>query len=60
MYRFGKVRLKTGISMKYVEAGDPNGPVVLLMHGYSDSSFSYSRVIPLLDKNYRILAIDHR
>lgn len=59
-YQPGKVRLKTGISMTYVEAGDPNGPPVLLMHGYSDSSFSYSRVLPLLDKKYRILAIDHR
>jgi pimeloyl-ACP methyl ester carboxylesterase len=58
--RSGKVKLSTGITMKYVEAGDPNGPAVLLMHGYSDSSFSYSRVLPLLDKKYRILAIDHR
>lgn len=58
--RSGKVKLSTGITMNYVEAGDLNGPAVLLMHGYSDSSFSYSRVLPLLDKKYRILAIDHR
>lgn len=55
-----KIALKTGITMNYVEAGDPKGPVVLLIHGYTDSSFSYSRVIPMLDKNYRILAIDQR
>jgi pimeloyl-ACP methyl ester carboxylesterase/Flp pilus assembly protein TadD len=55
-----EVKLKTGISMRYVEAGDPNGPVVLLIHGYSDSSFSFSRVMPLLDKRFRILAIDQR
>ena len=58
--RSGKVKLSTGITMKYIEAGDPNGPAVLLIHGYTDSSFSYSRVIPLLDKRYRILAIDQR
>jgi len=56
----GKVKLKTGITMRYVEAGNPNGPPVLLIHGYGDSSFSYSRVIPLLDKRYRLLAIDQR
>ncbi len=56
----GKVKLSTGITMKYVEAGDPAGPAVLLIHGYTDSSFSYSRVIPLLDKRYRIFAIDQR
>lgn len=58
--RVGRVKLSTGITMKYVEAGDPNGPVVLLIHGYADSSFSYSRVIPMLDKRYRIIAIDQR
>lgn len=58
--RSGKIKLSTGITMNYVESGDPRGPAVLLMHGYSDSSFSFSRVLPLLDKKYRILAIDHR
>ncbi len=58
--RVGKVKLSTGITMKYIEAGDPNGPAVLLIHGYTDSSFSYSRVMPLLDTRYRILAIDQR
>lgn len=56
----GKVKLKTGIAMNYVEVGDPTGPVVLLIHGYTDSSFSYSRILPLIDKKYRILAIDQR
>lgn len=55
-----KIKLKTGITMNYIETGDPKGPVVLLVHGYTDSSFSYSRVMPLLDRNYRILAIDQR
>lgn len=58
--RTKRIKLKTGISMNYVEAGDPRGPAVLLIHGYTDSSFSFSRVIPLLDKKFRILAIDQR
>jgi non-heme chloroperoxidase len=46
--------------MSYVQSGPANGPVVLLLHGITDSSFSYSRVIPLIDKSYRIYAIDQR
>src|SRR5688572_6798676 len=52
--------MSNGITMKYVEAGDPAGPAVLLIHGYTDKTFSYSGVIPLLDKRYRIFAIDQR
>ena len=55
-----RIKLKTGIAMKYVETGDPKGPVLLLVHGYGDSSFSYSRVLPLLDKRYRIVIPDQR
>ena len=55
-----RIKLKTGITMKYVESGDPNGPVLLLVHGYGDSSFSYSRVLPMLDKRYRIVIPDQR
>ena len=58
--RSNRIKLKTGITMKYLEAGDPNGPVLLLVHGYGDSSFSYSRVLPLLDKRYRIVIPDQR
>lgn len=59
-FKSNKIMLRTGITMNYIETGDPKGPVVLLIHGYTDSSFSYSRVLPMLDKNYRILAIDQR
>jgi pimeloyl-ACP methyl ester carboxylesterase len=33
---------------------------VILLHGYSDSSFSYSRVLPLLPSTMRVVAIDQR
>jgi pimeloyl-ACP methyl ester carboxylesterase len=55
-----KVKLPSGVTLNYVEAGDPNGPAVVLIHGYTDSSFSYSRVLPLIDKRYRLFAIDQR
>jgi non-heme chloroperoxidase len=46
--------------MNYVEAGDPKGPALLLVHGYGDSSFSFSRVAPMLDQRYRIVIPDQR
>ena len=55
-----KVKLKTGITMSYVESGPVDGPPLVLVHGFSDSSFSYSRVLPLIDKRFRIYAIDQR
>ena len=55
------VALKTGIKMQYVEQGGPSGIPLIFVHGFTDSSFSYSRVIPLLDKRkYHVYAIDQR
>ena len=38
------IPLSTGITMRYLEAGPSNGPVVFLLHGYIDSSRSMSLV----------------
>ncbi len=56
----GEVRLKTGVRVHYVEQGDPNGPPVILLHGYSDSWISYTRVLPLIDKKYHVYIPDQR
>lgn len=40
------VELSTGIKMAYVEMGDPNGEVVILQHGMTDNSRSWSLVAP--------------
>lgn len=55
-----KLKLKTGISMSYQELGDPKGPALILVHGYGDSSFSFSRTAPMLDQRYRIIIPDQR
>ncbi len=55
-----RVKLKTGLTMSYVESGSPAGPVVVLLHGITDSSLSYTRVLPLIDRKFRVLAIDQR
>jgi pimeloyl-ACP methyl ester carboxylesterase len=59
-WKFGEVKLKTGIKMRYAEQGDEKGEPLILIHGFTDSWFSYSRILPLLDKKYRVYAIDQR
>ena len=54
------VQLPSGVRLHYIEQGPASGPGVLLLHGYSDSSFSWSRVMPLLPPELRVVAIDQR
>jgi non-heme chloroperoxidase len=58
--RHAEVRVDTGIRLHYVEQGDPQGPPVILLHGYSDSWVSYTRVLPLIDKKYHVYVPDLR
>src|SRR5215212_9513031 len=59
--RFATARLETGIQIHYAEQGDPGGEALVFLHGYTDSWFSFSRLLPLLDPmRYRAYAIDQR
>jgi non-heme chloroperoxidase len=58
--RFADVKLETGVQIHYAEQGNENGQAVILLHGYSDSSFSFSRVIPLIDRRFHVFALDQR
>ena len=58
--RFADARLKTGVRLRYAEQGKVDGQPVILLHGYTDSSFSYSRVLPALDAKYHVYALDLR
>src|SRR5262245_19971188 len=42
------------------EPGDRNGEPIVFLHGWPDSWFSFSRVLPLLPPRLRSLAIDQR
>ena len=56
-------KLSTGITMKYIEAGDPTGTPAIFLHGYTDSSRSFSVVIQYLmtlRPDLRVLALDMR
>lgn len=53
------VELSNGISMAYIEAGDPRGAPVVLLHGLTDTSRLWSILVPHLGK-YRLLIPDQR
>lgn len=57
------VQLRTGIKMAYVEVGPKRGPVVILLHGLTDSSRSWSlamRELHSLRPDLHIYALDQR
>lgn len=54
------VMLPSGVRLRYVHGGPTDGPVVIMLHGTSDSSFSFSRVLPLMPAHLRVVAVDQR
>lgn len=58
--RLGSVWLSTGVRLHYAEAGTPGAPVVLFLHGYSDSWQSFSTVLPLLPPTVHAFALSQR
>jgi pimeloyl-ACP methyl ester carboxylesterase len=47
-----------GVEVFYRAAGDPNAPVVLLLHGFPTSSFMFRELIPRLADQFRVIAPD--
>ncbi len=58
--QFATTQLATGVRLHYAERGDPQGEPIIFLHGYSDSWFSYSRVLPLLPPEYHAFALTER
>ena len=48
-----------GNKMFYREAGDKNAPSIVLLHGFPTSSHMYRNLIPLLAKNFHVIAPDY-
>lgn len=42
----------------YVDEGDPKGETVLLVHGLPENWYAWDKIIPLIDKRYRVIAVD--
>jgi len=54
-----QVVLPNGLTMAFVEAGNPAGEPLLLLHGYTDSSRSFSLMTSYLS-DYRLIIPDQR
>jgi pimeloyl-ACP methyl ester carboxylesterase len=55
-----RIALPNGITLAYVEMGNPEGRPVFLVHGYTDSSRSWSLPAAQLAHRYRLIAVDLR
>jgi non-heme chloroperoxidase len=58
--RSGVVRLATGPRLHYVEQGNLSGEPIVFVHGWPDSWFSYSRILPLLAPTDHAYVLDQR
>ena len=54
------VALPTGVTLPYVEQGDPAGVPVVLLHGYTDSWRSWEPVLPYLPASIHAFAPTQR
>lgn len=53
-----RTELINGIRMHFTEAGE--GPPVVLLHGWPETSYAWRKQIPVLAKRYRVIAPDLR
>jgi non-heme chloroperoxidase len=58
--RLARTPLMTGPTLHYAQQGDRSGEPIIFLHGYSDSWFSFSRVLPLLSPEYHAFALTQR
>ena len=54
------VKLSTGITMAYVEMGQAEGDPVILLHGHTDSSRTWSMTAQELAKDFHLYILDQR
>jgi len=54
------VTLANGLRMGYVELGDPGKPVLVFLHGVTNSSLGYLPLGRLLSNHYRVFLLDQR
>ncbi len=58
--RFAEVQIATDVRLHYAEFGSPNGEPIIFLHGFTDSWFSFSPVLPHLSPKYHVWMLDQR
>ncbi|WBL20861.1 alpha/beta fold hydrolase [Zunongwangia sp. HRR-M8] len=58
MTKFKKIEID-GINIAYREAGNPENPTLVLLHGYPASSHQYRKVLNALSDDYYLIAPDY-
>jgi pimeloyl-ACP methyl ester carboxylesterase len=58
-YKLITVDQNIPINIFYREAGDRNRPCILLLHGFPTSSVMFEQLMPLLARNYYVIAPDY-
>ncbi len=54
------VALPNGVSLAYIDMGSRAAPVLVLLHGYTDSARDWASLAPWLARNFRLLTVDLR
>jgi pimeloyl-ACP methyl ester carboxylesterase len=52
--------LADGVTLAYIDTGNPTGPPVVLIHGYTDNARDWVPVLPYLSKRLRLILVDIR
>jgi pimeloyl-ACP methyl ester carboxylesterase len=52
--------LPDGETLAYIDMGNPAGPAVMLIHGYTDSARDWVPMLPYLSKQFRLILVDIR
>ncbi|MFC9438827.1 SDR family oxidoreductase [Nocardia sp. NPDC057030] len=48
------------VELAVYEQGNPEGPTILLLHGWPDSHHLWDNVVPELTERFRVLSVDNR
>jgi pimeloyl-ACP methyl ester carboxylesterase len=58
MMTYHSVEVK-GLEVFYRKAGNPDKPVIVLLHGFPSASHMFRELIPVLEKDYYVVAPDY-
>jgi pimeloyl-ACP methyl ester carboxylesterase len=58
--RFASVDLSTDVRLQYAEQGPADGEPVVLLHGFTDSWFSFSRALQAFPSSWHAFAVSQR